>query len=256
MGLLNKAKKFFKKVTKGIKRIAPVLVAAAAIYFTAGAALPMLGTGGATAGNALISSLGISPTGVMGSIISSAVTQAGYGAVIGAATSAAIGGSVTEGLQKGAIVGGATGAATGAFTSLTAPATAGAPSPATVSTGPAAAPFGGGVRPPPAGAPVTPGLLSGVEKWMAANPQLTEFGGKAAANIGAALLTQGEGEAAAEINAQAVKEAQANRQAGFAVTEGLLASGARDPSMLRAKAPRWRMNPETRRIERVEGDVV
>lgn len=256
MGLFKKAKKFFKKVTKGIKRIAPVLVAAAAIYFTAGAALPMLSTGGATAGASLISSLGISSTGVMGSIISNAVTQAGYGAVIGAATAAATGGSVTEGMQRGAIVGGATGAATGAFTSMTAPATAGAPSPATGTTGPATAPFGGGVRPPPAGTAAAPGLLSGVENWMAANPKLTEFGAQAAANIGGALLTQGEGEAAAEVNARAVREAQANRQANFAATGGLLTSGARDPAVLRTKAPRWRMNPETRRIERVEGDAV
>ncbi len=111
--IIKGVKKIFKKVVKVVKKVLPIILAAAAIYFTAGAALGATaawgGTGGFAAG--ITSSLG---SGVLGSTVTGALTSAGYGAAIGGVTSAALGGSFSQGAKTGAITGAVTGGVTGA----------------------------------------------------------------------------------------------------------------------------------------------
>ena len=109
-GAVKAIKKVFRKAVKAVKKFAPVILAAAAIYFTVGAAQGVAGT----AGGWLSSGLGLS--GTLGSVVSGAVTQAGYGALIGGGLAAVTGGDVSKGLLRGAVAGGVTGGLTGAFT--------------------------------------------------------------------------------------------------------------------------------------------
>jgi len=110
-GVLKSTKKVFKKVTKVVKKIAPIALAAAAIYFTAGAALGGAGWG-ATVGAAV---RGMAGTGVLADVLAGAVTQAGFGAVLGGAIGAVTGKGILKGAQYGALGGAVTGGATGAF---------------------------------------------------------------------------------------------------------------------------------------------
>jgi len=140
---VKSVKKIFKKVVKVVKKIAVPVLAAAAIFFTAGAALgfaPMLGGFGAAVSTAT-ASLG---TGVVGGVVTGAITSAGYGAAIGGITSAATGGSFSKGAQTGAAVGAVTGGISGGFNAARA---------AAVPTGPGAPPPG---TTPPITPPITP----------------------------------------------------------------------------------------------------
>lgn len=109
-GVVSGVKKGFKKVAKVAKKVAPYALAAAAVYFTAGAALGVTAGWGATA-TTLTQSLGL--TGTLGNVVTGAVTQAGYGAAIGAATSAITGGDISDGAMYGALGGAVTGGVTG-----------------------------------------------------------------------------------------------------------------------------------------------
>ena len=121
MGFVKKvfksASKIVKKVAKVVKKAAPYLVLAAAIYFTAGAALgagALGATGGlgwATGVKAMVAKMGMS--GAAASMLTTSVTYAGYGAVTGVATSLVTGGDPMEGLKKGAIGGAITGGVMG-----------------------------------------------------------------------------------------------------------------------------------------------
>lgn len=106
-------RKVFKKVGRAVKKIAPIILAAAAIYFTAGAALGVTGMAGGWAGAAGSISSSLGATGTLGSVVTGAITQAGYGAAIGGVMSKAGGGSFTKGAQQGAAVGAVTGGITG-----------------------------------------------------------------------------------------------------------------------------------------------
>lgn len=135
-------RKVFKKVTKVVKRVAPIVLAAAAIYFTAGAALGVAGTAGGW--GAVSASIGGElGAGTLGSVVTGAITQAGYGAAIGGVLSKAGGGSFSQGAKGGAITGAVTGGLMGGMGMKTDPLEG-------IGTkGPAAAP--GGVN--PAGGP-------------------------------------------------------------------------------------------------------
>jgi len=100
-------KKVVKKVVKFAKKIVPVALAAAAVYFTAGAALGATSLGWGQAVATGISKLGI--TGTLGQTLGAAVQYAGTGAMMGAGTALVTGGDVSEGALTGAVLGGLTG---------------------------------------------------------------------------------------------------------------------------------------------------
>lgn len=113
MGLFSGLKKVFKKVTKVLVKVAPIALLAGAAIFTGGAALGLApfagGWGAAAAGFA--SNLGL--TGALGSVVTGAVTQAGYGALAGGLISGVTGGDPLKGAQMGALTGAVTGGVTG-----------------------------------------------------------------------------------------------------------------------------------------------
>lgn len=113
-GVLKSVGKVFKKVVKTVTKVAPYVLAAGAMIYTAGAAL---GAGSIFAGgwggavSSAVSSMGGS--GLLGNVLTGALTQAGYGAIIGGATSALTGGSFSKGLKMGALGGAVTGGISG-----------------------------------------------------------------------------------------------------------------------------------------------
>lgn len=117
MGLFSGIKKAFKKVFKIVKKVAPIALMVGAIVFTGGAALGLAplgiagGWGGAMA--ALTSSIGM--TGAGASILTGALTHAGFGAAIGAAGAAVTGGNIIKGAGMGAAAGAVTGGLSGAM---------------------------------------------------------------------------------------------------------------------------------------------
>lgn len=111
MGFFSSIKKTFKKVLNVAKKALPIVLAAGAVVFTAGAALGLapLGIAGGWGGamSALTGSMGL--TGTLGSVVTGALTNAGYGAVLGGVTSAVTGGDVMKGMGLGAAGGAITG---------------------------------------------------------------------------------------------------------------------------------------------------
>lgn len=117
-GVIGSIGKSFTKVVKTAKKVLPAALAIGAIVFTAGAAMGALPSWG-TAISGAMGKLGI--TGTLGSVLTGAVTQAGYGAVLGGATSALTGGKVSNGMLAGAAAGAITGGAMGAANMKTDP---------------------------------------------------------------------------------------------------------------------------------------
>jgi hypothetical protein len=109
-GVVKAAKKVFKPVIK----YAPIALGAAALVFTAGAALGVPGTAGGWGGavSKLTQSLGAGD--MLTNTLSGALTQAGYGAVLGGATSMLTGGDPLKGAGFGAAGGAVTGGLMGA----------------------------------------------------------------------------------------------------------------------------------------------
>lgn len=218
-------KKIFKKVVKHLKVIVPVVLAAAAIYFTVGAAAGVAGS----ASGWLQSTLGLS--GTLGSVISNGVIQAGYGAILGAGAAALTGSDIS----KGALFGAGAGAITGGITGFAAPSTLGAAGASGLSgSAPSSlsATAGGGLS----GGGLLSNLGSGVSNvgssiggFITSNPEVSGqiFSG-ALQGIGSGLqgLAQAEGEVeAAKVLADS-RVAEQDRIAGnFAVREGLLIGG-------------------------------
>lgn len=111
-------KKVFKKVVKVVKKVAAPVLAIGALVFTGGAALglaPLAGGWGAAA-SAVTAKLGA--TGVLGSALTGAITQAGYGALTGGLISEVSGGSFSQGARAGATVGAVTGGLLSGFSHL------------------------------------------------------------------------------------------------------------------------------------------
>jgi hypothetical protein len=107
-GVVRSVKKIFKKVTKTVKKVAPYVIAAGALYFTASAAL----NGGTFIGtNTTINN--IFGDSLLGDTLRGTVTQASYGSLIGGGIAAATGGDIKQGIVGGAAVGAVTGGVTG-----------------------------------------------------------------------------------------------------------------------------------------------
>lgn len=269
-------KKIFKKVVKHAKIILPVVLGAAAIYFTAGAAL---GAGGISG---LVGQLGLGST--LSSVLSGAVTQAGIGAALGAGTSLLTGGNVGKGALAGAAAGAVTGGITGALRAPTTEASSfgrdpqfpqasnlGSRGTNLTSAGLAAGAaetidanpdiFGGGGG--------TTGLLSGVGKFITDNQTLI---GGAIQGLGAGIGGAAEADArieAARIGADQEAELQATENARIAANfdvsggGGLLTRSAVDTTprptpaqqftgastLAKSRGARWRYNPETGQVE-------
>ncbi len=274
---LRALKKIFKKVAKHAKIIIPVVLGAAAIYFTAGAAL-----GGGAGISGLVGQLGLGST--LSSVLTGAVTQAGIGAAIGAGTSLVTGGDVGKGALTGAAVGAVTGGITGAVNAPTTRAQNFGRDPQFPIAGnqgsgsPSSDPLTGlnpltdtAVRLPNTAGGGGGGLLSGAGKFITDNQTLL---GGALEGLGAGIA--GAAQADAEVEAvQIVAERQAEAVAleneriasNFDVSGGggLLTGATPDlnarptptqqfsqPSVLgRNRGARWQFNPESGRVELV-----
>ncbi len=227
-------KKVFKKIVKVIKKVAPIILAIGVVVFTAGAALgfaPAFATWSAAVSTAT-AGLG---SGVLGTAVTGAITQAGYGAIIGGTVSAVSGGSFSEGAKSGAKVGAITGGVSGGFNAFKAGATLtkGAPpyrygstTPPAGSTPGTAPPISGPPAPPGTpvggvGPPVGPGappgggaggLIRGAGKFIKDNPTLV---GHAVQGIGAGLMAG----SAADAERAFVRERFDQTRANYAGTD-------------------------------------
>jgi hypothetical protein len=94
-----------------VKKVAPVVLMAAAVYFTAGAALSVAGTAGGWAGAA--SSIG-AMGGSLAPVLTGAIQYAGYGAIAGGAMAGLQGKNIIKGAGRGALTGAITGGVLGA----------------------------------------------------------------------------------------------------------------------------------------------
>jgi hypothetical protein len=117
--------KWIGKKFKKVGKIAAVVLAVAAIVFTAGAAIPaigaIVGTGGfGAAVGGVVASTGL--TGTAAAVATGAVTAAGYGAIIGGVTAGATGKDVLSGMAQGAAAGAVTGGVLGGVGALGTPA--------------------------------------------------------------------------------------------------------------------------------------
>jgi hypothetical protein len=141
--VFKSAKKIFKKVVKTVKKIAPIILIAAAVYFTAGAALAaMPAVAGATVAStaaattaagsagffggissAIVAGLGVTSP-IIAGVINGAVTYGITGAALGGVTAAISGGDIGKGILYGGLTGAAGGAFTGAFAGQAAAASA------------------------------------------------------------------------------------------------------------------------------------
>lgn len=234
-GVVKGVKKTFSKVTKVVKKVAPIALAGAAVVFTAGSALGLTAGWGAISGG-LTQSLGL--TGTLGNILTGSLTQAGYGAVIGAATSAVTGGDISRGAMLGAAGGAVSGgvmgglgmptdplassssassgtaaptAATPSMENLTSPQISGAPSIGDVGDGlmqtarsaPASAPVGGGSS--------MVGDVLGKGGWLERNGELV---GGLAKGVGQGLLSGMSDQAQIDAAAARQTEIQNNYRVG------------------------------------------
>ncbi len=100
-----------------MKKVWPIALAAAAIFFTAGAALApagswLSGMGWGKVASTLVTKVGIK--GTLGKVLTGSIAGSGWGAAIGGGISAATGGSFTEGARSGALSGAITGGLAGA----------------------------------------------------------------------------------------------------------------------------------------------
>lgn len=259
---------------KVVKKILPVVLAAAAIYFTAGAALGIAGTAGGWGGavSGLVGKFGLGST--LSSVLTGAVTQAGYGALIGGGLAAVTGGDVSKGLLRGALAGAVTGGITGALTAPATAASSGAtgtgtiPSTATSLNAPiipvTRAPLGPLAA---SGSTETTGLLSGLGDF-AKTPGGGAIIGGAVQGIGAGIGNFALAEAdieAANIEAAQKEAERARIAANFGVGGGggLLTGTTVDTTarptptqqfnpntvLAKARGAMWRYNPATGQLE-------
>lgn len=170
-GIVKGIKKVFKAVAKVVKKVAPIALAVGALVFTGGAALGLpgiLGGGWGAAAGAVGQAIGGS--GVIGSVLTGAIQQAGTSALIGGALSAATGGSFTEGAKAGAAAGAIMGGVGSGLSAMRGPAPAGGPT----------QPAPGGTPGGPPGGPPT----SGSTAIMPGEPGMSVPGGGGVINAG------------------------------------------------------------------------
>ncbi len=111
--LFKGVRKLFKKVLKVVKKLAPIILGVAAIVFTGGAALGLAGMAGGWGAAAATVGTTIGGSGLLGTVLTGAITQAGTGALIGGAIAAATGGPISKGMMRGAAAGAVTGGVMG-----------------------------------------------------------------------------------------------------------------------------------------------
>ena len=104
--------RFIKKTARALKKVWPIALAAAAIFFTTGAALGYIGMSWGKVAATLVTKVGIK--GTLGKVLTGSIAGSGWGAAIGGGISAATGGSFTEGARSGALSGAITGGLAGA----------------------------------------------------------------------------------------------------------------------------------------------
>lgn len=226
--LVKGVKKVFRRVVKAVKKILPVVLAAAAVFFTAGAAL--VGTAGWAAAAGKVGSL--LGTGTLGKTVAGAVYHAGYGAVIGGTVSKLSGGGFTQGAQRGAAIGAVTGGLAGGLNKLpqTDPGNAGtwrslinptpapSPSPSPVASGSPGATGDSSVAASqsPSGATVAPPIETS-KSWYE-NPML----GHVAVGLGQGLSARGNQRNELRMM-ERQNELNETRYAGAVPTPGLMA---------------------------------
>jgi len=192
-GVAKSVGKVFKKVAKVAKKVAPYALAAAAIYFTAGAALGVAGTAGGwgAAVSSLTSNMGA--TGMLGNILTGAITQAGYGAALGGLTAGLTGKDIGKGAMMGAAGGAVTGGAMGGFGLPTDP-LAGIGSSSAPASGVAGGPgvaTGGPINLNPAAGPTGVALAGPSSAGVNLTPAATWTGNSVNGANGGGLFTQG-----------------------------------------------------------------
>ncbi len=131
-GVLDVVGKIFDVVTDVISFV-PETIASAATFFTGGVALGASTFSWSDTVSQFITDMG--GTGILGSVLSGAITTAGYGAVTGGLTALLTGGNFGKGVGLGALVGGVAGGANAALNAAPVGA-AQAPSQAASSVGP------------------------------------------------------------------------------------------------------------------------
>lgn len=259
-------KKVFKKVVKVVKKVLPVALAAVAIYFTVGAALGVPGTAGGWGGavSGVVGKLGLGST--LSSVLTGAVTQAGYGAVLGGGLAAVTGGDVSRGLLSGATAGAVTGGVLGGLGQPTDPLKGIGEAPATAASS--------GVTGAGATVPSTASVGVSTAADLAASSGgglLSKAGGFIKDNpIAAGLAIQGlgtgiSGFAQAKAESDIAKDEASRIAANFGVGEGggLLTGSAPDTiqrptptqqfnpatELAKTRGQMWRYNPATGQIE-------
>lgn len=170
----------FRKVTSSpVVMIGAAVLGIGAVVFTGGAALGLapMATGWSGAAASITGATGA--TGALGSAMTGAITQAGYGAAIGAGVSAVTGGNPLQGAAMGAAGGALTGGISGAMAAPAAvagapPATAPPTAQPTAVGGGASVPAAVGKSIPTSGvaapAPVTPAAAPAAAAPAAAAP--------------------------------------------------------------------------------------
>lgn len=180
---------------KGIGKILVPILAVAAVVFTAGAAIPaigaIVGTGGFGAAiGSVTSALGLGADTLLGSVVTGAITSAGYGALAGGAIAGVTGGDIMEGAESGALAGGLSGGLMGGLNFNPASAASGASGATGTAAADAAVPSTGsnGVAGMPGYGTVTPSPIASSPGAAVTGPASTGAGqaGAAGTAVGAA----------------------------------------------------------------------
>lgn len=177
-------------VFKSLGKILPIVLGAAAVIFTAGAAIPaigaIVGTGGLSGAiGSVLGSLGIEATSTLGTVLTGAASGAATGAALGGVEAAVTGKDIVSGMEGGMGTGALAGGVMSGFGALTgagptvAPDASGPAAPTTAASG--AAGDTGLTGATVSTTPVTSGPLPGIAQTGAAT------------NGSGGLLTQGPG---------------------------------------------------------------
>lgn len=179
-----KVGKIFKKVLKTTIKVAPYVLAAAAIVYTGGAAMGATWATGAGGFQGAVASLvaRTGATGTFASILSGGIAKASIGAALGIGGAAITGQSITKGAQFGALSGAVVGGVMGAMNpAIGVPPAAASPASAGLTTPVTSAPLGapGNI----AGAPLTGELAVSGADAAALNGAATSAPGYVGQNV-------------------------------------------------------------------------
>lgn len=127
-GLVRAVGSVFRRVVNVVRTIAPYVAMAAAVYFTAGAALAAAPAAGAVAGGtaAAAAGSGVAATSTLGTVLASVGESAAIGGALGGGTALLRGQDPLQGMMGGALMGGLTGGVSAGLGGLSSAATTGA----------------------------------------------------------------------------------------------------------------------------------